>query len=739
MPDGEASAEAAWSGEVIASWLSEHQVLQRVNLGITDAVREQAANPLLHMAAFLRRPRQPPSAAATTTSVAAAATPPVPALVHASNTISLTAAPAPNAAAPAALASISGLLRPSSVDELSRLLREDGLDLSLWATAGAKSVRHLLAEINATECSLRQPAAGGLVREMTRVDIELILRGRVLVETHTQVGGRTLQRFKLLSVRLREGEAWQAGVRRMLKLLLRGLGDAPTAYSMQEGSHIISTSTRPAYSYPGLATECTRHAVTVVLDERSNLETLGIAGQDRFNTVEYPEAMMHVAVMSTRAGVTERLEPPLGAAAHGKDAVFKHHWAWYFQREWATIQRKLELDAARPPEGANGSGATGGADGGSGLRPCTDIRFDGVGDTQIVDDELGPEETQLRVLGQLYLGCEILWYHRIDGENSRAVILHIQAVDQKGVWSDPTICKLSPKDLLRAEADAHAVFARYIGESVPQRIGEPVYVDEIGGMVLELVGACWRMPELAHTQARHLRPSPPLSAHLRPSPPLHAILSPLRPCPSSTFSHLLAYARDRHTQATLSNTFAEVIKYDSDHAIEFGGPSTARDRPVFGEVRAVIDEVLLGQLSAVVQQTAHREPALSLFEYYGLLPKIKKLAERSVREDAGREGGGNSSSHFQIVKPSTLAALRTLQDTLTERGDVPDGPEGYPGPWFGIVHGDLHGGNIMVDSRSYAHRHRSHPSIHMPPAARPILHPFAHPPWCDTWQVRVAD
>jgi hypothetical protein len=26
----------------------------------------------------------------------------------------------------------------------------------------------------------------------------------------------------------------------------------------------------------------------------------------------------------------------------------------------------------------------------------------------------------------------------------------------------------------------------------------------------------------------------------------------------------------------------------------------------------------------------------------------------------------------------------------------------YPGPWFGIVHGDLHGGNIMVDSRSYA-------------------------------------
>ena len=34
---------------------------------------------------------------------------------------------------------------------------------------------------------------------------------------------------------------------------------------------------------------------------------------------------------------------------------------------------------------------------------------------------------------------------------------------------------------------------------MPQRIGEPVFVDEIGGMVLELVGACWRMPELTLT------------------------------------------------------------------------------------------------------------------------------------------------------------------------------------------------------------------------------------------------
>ena len=70
--------------------------------------------------------------------------------------------------------------------------------------------------------------------------------------------------------------------------------------------------------------------------------------------------------------------------------------------------------------------------------------------------------------------------------------------------------------------------------------------------------------------------------------------------------------------------------------------------------------------AAIARQTARREPGVSLVEYYGILPKIKRLAERSVREDAGREGGGHASSHFQIMKPSTLAALRSLQDALTD-------------------------------------------------------------------------
>jgi hypothetical protein len=85
-------------------------------------------------------------------------------------------------------------------------------------------VRHLLAELHATECHLQlHGESSELLRVLARVDVQLHLRGRVLVETHTQMGGRTAQRFKLLSVRMREGEEWQAAIRRVLRVLLRHL------------------------------------------------------------------------------------------------------------------------------------------------------------------------------------------------------------------------------------------------------------------------------------------------------------------------------------------------------------------------------------------------------------------------------------------------------------------------------------------------------------------------------------
>ena len=72
-------------------------------------------------------------------------------------------------------------------------------------------------------------------------------------------------------------------------------------------------------------------------------------------------------------------------------------------REWATVQRKKAAEDARR------DGQSGGA-GDDKLCPCEDVRFDGIGEDQITDDELGLARAQLQVLGLLYFGCKTIWY-----------------------------------------------------------------------------------------------------------------------------------------------------------------------------------------------------------------------------------------------------------------------------------------------------------------------------------------
>ena len=233
-------ADQDWPSEHVAAFFTEHAVLQRISNGISDAVRVQAANPLVHIAAYLRE-SLPPAPMLTVVSPTAMPTAAAPASVmqSASHPRSF-ADTAPSTSTEASVmppATGGGRLVPSSEEELSRLLRDAGVDLSVWGVAGSKGVRHLLAEIEATECSLRQQAEGSeLLRELMRVDVQLHLRGRVLVETHTQMGGRTVQRFKLLSVRMRSSEEWQAAVRRVLRGLLRG---APPAHPPPCGASVV--------------------------------------------------------------------------------------------------------------------------------------------------------------------------------------------------------------------------------------------------------------------------------------------------------------------------------------------------------------------------------------------------------------------------------------------------------------------------------------------------------------------
>ena len=59
-----------WSPDEVAAYLAEHEVLERINESINDAVRTRAPQPLLHMAELLRRPRVSPAVLADAVPVA---------------------------------------------------------------------------------------------------------------------------------------------------------------------------------------------------------------------------------------------------------------------------------------------------------------------------------------------------------------------------------------------------------------------------------------------------------------------------------------------------------------------------------------------------------------------------------------------------------------------------------------------------------------------------------------------
>ena len=157
-------------------------------------------------------------------------------------------------------------------------------------SSGNKSVRHLLAEINATESSLRQRASG--------TELELV---RELTRRHRAIPARARTRGDARPDRRPHPPALQTP----LSAPARGRGvdglgaahaqvDPPRSRRRAECVHAAggharrADRVRPAHSFPSLATECTRHFVSVVLDEHSNTENLGIAVQDRFNTAEFP-------------------------------------------------------------------------------------------------------------------------------------------------------------------------------------------------------------------------------------------------------------------------------------------------------------------------------------------------------------------------------------------------------------------------------------------------------------------
>ena len=216
----------------------ETYALERIHAALNHAVRNRVENPLLHMSRVLRSKRHAELAA------------------NRERTQLETEATEREEAGPS-----DHTLRPQSVQELKAILREAVIDMSLWGTANAKAVSHLLGEIHAHESVLRKLGGGGGVRRVVHtIVVEFYFRGRVLVETHHELDGRTRQRFELLSgkVRWHSGEGWQQAARRAIRA---ALSLDITQLTLHEDTIVTEQGIYPSRSFPGLLCDRTRHRV----------------------------------------------------------------------------------------------------------------------------------------------------------------------------------------------------------------------------------------------------------------------------------------------------------------------------------------------------------------------------------------------------------------------------------------------------------------------------------------------
>ena len=196
--------------ELARKYLERHDILNVLHGALNHAVLTRADQPLVHIAKLLRNHTYSRGRAAADDDDADAAT-------TATAIATTTAAPAADPEAPPTPMPIT----TPTAERLQSVLRAAGVDLSLWGTTSALTIRHLWAQLGAREALLLREPGGALRLELRSVEVELHFRGRVLVETHREVDGRTHPRFALLSGRVRAAEPWRDAVARAVRGALR--------------------------------------------------------------------------------------------------------------------------------------------------------------------------------------------------------------------------------------------------------------------------------------------------------------------------------------------------------------------------------------------------------------------------------------------------------------------------------------------------------------------------------------
>ena len=141
-----------------------------------------------------------------------------------------------------------------------------GIDLSLWGEGGAKTLDHLVREIECGEAELVE-CNGELTRRITALGIDVCCRTadgmKILRQSHQEFRDNRVRESHIstsIGEKLKPGEDETEGVMRALREEL-GIDGIVTAGRV--GEELLE---RPSRSYPGLSTKLRLIAYAVLID-----------------------------------------------------------------------------------------------------------------------------------------------------------------------------------------------------------------------------------------------------------------------------------------------------------------------------------------------------------------------------------------------------------------------------------------------------------------------------------------
>ena len=377
----------------------------------------------------------------------------------------------------------------------------------------------------------------------------------------------------------------------------------------------------------------------------------------------YRETHCDAKLLPTRLSSEEKLELGLGGHEEKdfttvetrrrgeKQEQIRHFWSWESAAVWHMLgDEDTEQHQARGP--ADGKLIY--------LHPKLIAHLGSLGMT--------PQE--VRTLDEkMCQGLMRMWPHSIVevnllfGGRSGSLVLDATVRNQNGGVSQVCVIKVDRRKDLEEEVEQTKNVLRFLGENAPnilcnsdppifEKLGVTINMglrtdtSEIGLLAIELVGAAWVSPEFSRLGSK------------------------------------------------LMCTFEELFKWEVSILEATAGPSP--ERRVFGEVPTVLSDIFSasGILTTLARRTAKRSIGNTWFDE--IAHKLARRLYESTSVTPNNPIPWSESDWFEQGGEASHTAKQELEKFI-ERLSSPPEWLSQSGTLISLIHGDFHGGNLLVD------------------------------------------